>query len=184
MQSGCFRTMKEVWAFCLTRAVRYDTKLQKNITKPEDVVRQLRLMHFILNAQDSTPVCIRRTLVVARINWPTGMDDCACQNFRISVLPMCLFKTRSLKFLHAWPGPPAFSLANYQPTGTCHDNSRASSACKKEFILEISYYFRQNVYVFCLSVVGISLLKYSSLRERCIVTYACSPVIFCPRCIC
>jgi hypothetical protein len=25
----------------------------------------------------------------------------------------------------------AFSLANYQPAGTCHDNSRVSSACKK-----------------------------------------------------
>ena len=50
---------------------------------------------------------------------------------RVSVLPMCLFKTRSLKFLHAWPGTPAFSLANYQPAGTCNDNSRASSACKK-----------------------------------------------------
>ena len=41
------------------------------------------------------------------------------------------------------------------------------------FVLEISYYFRQNVYNVCLSVVGYSILKYSSLRERCAVTYAC-----------
>ena len=51
---------------------------------------------------------------------------------------------------------------------------------KREFILEISYYFGHNVYNFCFSAVGISLLKYSSLRERCVVTYACSPRYFSP----
>ena len=45
-----------------------DTTLQTESTKSEGVMRQLLVMHFTLNAQDPSPVCVRRTLVFVRMN--------------------------------------------------------------------------------------------------------------------
>jgi hypothetical protein len=147
MQSGCFYTLEDVWAFCLHKngATWHETP-QKESTKPEGVLRQLRVMRFALAAQYSTPVCARRAFVVARINWPTGLDDCSCQKPRIGVADVSVQNPFSqILACMAWNTCLQFSkIINLRVPVTII--LVLLQLVKKEFILEIRYYSRQNVY--------------------------------------